>query len=88
MSDQFKNHAIGVDGPAVGALAVVPSNTDDLAQAIRAITIGGEGGAVSFISSRDGQTYTTGFLPVGTYPLCARRIRLTGTTATLITGWI
>jgi len=33
-------------------------------------------------------TYTTGPLPVGTYPMLARRIRATGTTATGLTGWI
>lgn len=88
MSDPFKSHAVGVEGPAIGALAVTPSDSADLAQAVRAITIGGAGGTLSFISSRDGQTYTTGDLPPGTYPLCARRIRATGTTATDLTGWI
>ncbi|RRH71986.1 spike base protein, RCAP_Rcc01079 family [Falsigemmobacter faecalis] len=88
MSDPFRNHSFGPTGPAIGALAVTPSDSADLAQAVRAVTIGGEGGRLSFISSRDGQTYTTGELPPGTYPLCARRIRATGTTATGLTGWI
>jgi hypothetical protein len=88
MSDQFKNRDISVEGPAIGALAVTPSDSADLPQAVRAITIGGVGGSLSFISSRDGQTYTTGGLPPGTYPLFARRIRASGTTATDLTGWI
>lgn len=88
MSDPFRSHTVGTSGPAIGALAITPSDSTDLGQAIRAVTIGGEGGTLSFISSRDGQTYTTGQLPPGSYPLCARRIRASGTTATDLTGWI
>ncbi|RWY35691.1 hypothetical protein EP867_18610, partial [Falsigemmobacter intermedius] len=79
MSDPFKSHALGPAGPAIGGFAVTPSDSNDLTQMVRAISIGGEGGTLSFISSRDGQTYTTGELLPGTYPLFARRIRATGT---------
>lgn len=88
MPDPFRSHTIGVSGPAIGGFAVDPSDSTDLSQAVRAITIGGAGGTISFISSRDGQAYTTGHLPIGTYPLCARRIRATGTTAAGLTGWV
>jgi len=88
MSDPFRAHTVGTSGPAIGALAITPSDSTDLSQAVRAITIGGNGGTLRFISSRDGQTYTTGQLPSGTYPLCARRILAAGTTATGLTGWI
>ncbi|MGN0933330.1 spike base protein, RCAP_Rcc01079 family [Falsigemmobacter intermedius] len=88
MSDPFKSHALGPAGPAIGGFAVTPSDSNDLTQMVRAISIGGEGGTLSFISSRDGQTYTTGELLPGTYPLFARRIRATGTTATGLTGWV
>ena len=77
----------GIESSAVGALAVTPSNSTDLSSPIRAITIGGDAGTVSFIGW-DGVTYTTGSLPAGTYPIFATRIRSTGTTATSITGWI
>ena len=72
--------------PAIGAYAVTPSDTVDLPEAIRAVTIGTAAGTISFVGL-DGVTYTTGLLPIGTYPLFAARIRNTGTTATGLTGW-
>ena len=86
MAQPFSNHAIGSDGPAVGAFAVTPADGTDLSSYIRAITINGMG--VLVYDGWDGVTYTTGILPVGSYPLCARRIRAAGTTATGITGWV
>ena len=88
MPNPFAAYAVGVDGPAIGALPITPSDSADLPTTIRAVTIGAIGGTLSFVSSLDGQTYTTGPLPMGTYPLCAQRIRATGTTATGLTGWI
>lgn len=75
-----------MSGPAIGALAVTPSDSVDLARRIRAVTIGIAGGTISYVGW-DGVTYTTGPLPVGTYPMLALRIRATGTTATGLTGW-
>ncbi|WP_145104666.1 spike base protein, RCAP_Rcc01079 family [Cereibacter sediminicola] len=86
MSDPFKHHSSGLDSPALGALAVTPSDGIDLATAIRAVTIGG-GGTLAFVGA-DGAIHTTGDLPAGTYALRASRIRATGTSATDITGWI
>lgn len=83
-----KNHANGVQSSAIGALAISPSDTDDLAAEIRAVTIGTAAGTIAFISSRDGLSYKTGPLPVGTYALFASRILTTGTSATGLTGWI
>jgi len=88
MNDPFRSHATGNSGPAIGAMSITPSDSADLSSAIRAITIGGLGGTLSFVSSRDGQTCTTGPLPQGTYPLFACRIRASGTTATGLTGWV
>lgn len=73
-------------GPAIGAYAITPNDSTDLSAPIRMVTINGAG-TVSYVSSVDGATYTTGSLPVGSYPLFAIRIRSTGTTATDITGW-
>lgn len=79
--------AVDAQDPALGALAITPSDSADLSSPIRAVTIGTTGGTISFIG-RDGTAFTTGPLPVGTYPLFATRIRATGTTAVGMTGWI
>lgn len=86
MPDRFSNYYRGITSGAVGAFPVTPSDSNDLAESIRAITIA-TGGTVSFVAS-DGITYSTDELPAGTYPLFARRIRATGTTASKITGWV
>lgn len=87
MSDQFATMSPTITGPATGAIAVTPNDSTDLSASVRAVTINA-GGTLSYISSRDGATYTTATLPAGTYPLFASRIRATGTTATGITGWV
>lgn len=71
---------------ANGSIAITTSDSTDLATRIRAITIGGDAGTLSWIGW-DGTTYATNSLPAGTYVLLARRIRATGTTATALTGW-
>lgn len=81
--DFFKQDPIS---GATGAIAVTPSDSTNLSQNVRAVTINASG-TLSFIGW-DGVTYTTGTLPAGTYALLATRIRATGTTATGITGWI
>ena len=86
MNGLFGLDAPALTAPAVGAFSVAPSNTNDLVSPIRAVTLV-QGGTLSFIGI-DGQTYTTGELPAGTYPLLASRILATGTTATDITGWV
>lgn len=77
----------GSTEPAAGAFAITPNDGADLTQRIRCLTIGTAGGAVSYVGW-DGTTYTTGPLPIGSYPLYAKRIRSTGTTATGLTGWV
>ena len=73
-----------ITGPAIGAFAITPG-ASALSEPIRAVTLGGSG-VVVYTSSIDGTDYTTGTLPVGTYPLFASHI-LAATTATDITGW-
>lgn len=72
--------------PAQNAFAVVPSDVADLAQATRAIYIGGAGHlAVTMVG---GETVTFLSLPQGVFPICVRRILATGTTATnMIALW-
>lgn len=86
MPGQFST-APTITGPAVGAYAVTPNDSTDLDQPIRMVTLAGEG-TLSYISSLDDATYTTGILPAGSYPLFASRILATGTSATDITGWV
>jgi hypothetical protein len=82
----FDSYTPGLDSPALGALAVTPSDTLPLAQRVRALTLNGAG-TLSVIGW-DGAVSTTGPLPAGTYALCATHVRASGTTATGITGWI
>lgn len=86
MANRFAGMQPAVTGPALGAYAITPSDSANLAETIRAVTVGMQG-ALSFVGT-DGKTYTTGTLPAGTYPLFATRILATGTTATNLTGWV
>lgn len=87
MFDNFRDRSLGSTAPAVGAFAIVPSDSTDLPAAARAVTIGTAAGSISYID-REGQTHTTGPLPIGTYPFFAYRVLATGTTATGLTGWV
>jgi len=71
--------------PAKGAYAVTPHDSTALTAPARMITIN-VSGTLSYIGW-DGVTYTTGALPVGSYPVFATHVRSTGTTATGITAW-
>lgn len=82
----FHFHSRGVTGPAYGSVAITPDDGADLETDVRAITIG-TAGTLSWVGVNGG-TYATASLPAGTYPILARRIRATGTTAAQITGWI
>ncbi len=73
-------------GPALSALAVTPNDGADLSERVRSVTIN-TGGTLAYHNWR-GVTCTTAALPAGTYPLLARRVLATGTTATGITGWV
>ncbi|WP_157971194.1 spike base protein, RCAP_Rcc01079 family [Pseudogemmobacter bohemicus] len=86
MADQFKDFSKNVLAGAIGSFPVTPSDTVDLTEVVRQITISGAG-TISWLD-REGNVHTTASLPVGTYPIIAKRIRATGTTATGITGWI
>lgn len=86
MARRFDPYYQPTTSPALGAIAVSPSDTADLPETVRAVTIAGAG-RLSFIAP-DGAVCTTAALPAGTYSLFAVRIRATGTTATDITGWV
>ena len=71
--------------PANKAFVVAPNNNNDLPFVTCMVTIN-QAGTLSFIGA-DGLPYSTGTLPVGSYPIIARRINATGTSAGGITGW-
>lgn len=85
MSD-FDNMAVPMTGPSLYGYAVTPADGADLSQKVRAITIG-QTGVIAYHDWTD-TPRTTGALPAGTYPMFAKRILATGTTATDITGWV
>lgn len=87
MPDEFRYHTPGLDAPSLGGNAITPSDTADLPAPVRAVTIGVAGGTVRYTSARTGAICTTGPLPIGQHPIWARRIWVTGTTATGLTGW-
>ncbi|PTV94934.1 hypothetical protein C8J27_106203 [Rhodobacter aestuarii] len=87
MSDPFAFHDPGINGPSLGAAPIVPSDTEDLAVPVRAVTIGVNGGTVRYTHARTGAICTTGELPIGQHSIWARRIWDTGTTAEGLTGW-
>ena len=76
-----------MNGPALSAFAITPSDSTDLPAPVRAVTIGTAGGTIRYTQARTGAVCTTGPLPVGSYSIWARRIWATGTTATGLTGW-
>jgi hypothetical protein len=86
MADRFeKNTFRNFTIPAIEAFAITPSNDTDLPRDARVITISGAG-IISYINWEE-ETVTTGTLHAGSYPLLARRVLATGTTATNLTGW-
>lgn len=86
MARPFVSYDGGATGPAIRAYNITPADGTDLTDDIRAVTLN-VGGTLSYVGW-DGATYNTAALPAGTYPVYARRIRSTGTTATGITGWV
>jgi len=84
--NRYSTYMHGANAPALGSFVVTPSDTVDLPEVIRAVTIGGTG-TIAWIGA-DGESYATGQLPVGTYTMQAARILTTGTSATQITAWV
>lgn len=73
--------------PAQSAFAITPNDNADLAVPVRAVTIGTSGGTIRYTHARTGAVCNTGPLPVGQHSIWAKRIWLTGTSATGLTGW-
>ena len=77
MDDRFQNHLPGLESPAVRLEAVVPNDDADLSVASRAIAVGTEG-FVNLTTIAAGRVFV---VPGAPFPIRARRILATGTTA-------
>lgn len=85
MADDFKSFQPGLEAPAQSAAAITPSDSQPLANATRAIYIGGAGNLS--VSMVDGSSVTlTGLVAGMIYPLRLNQVFATGTTATGLVG--
>lgn len=82
MADAFSEFTSGLESPALRALEVTPSDTEDLDQVSRAINVG-ISGSVRLTTIR-GTTATIQIAAGIAFPIRASRIWNTGTTATNI----
>lgn len=84
MSDAVDVTQGGLGEPAVYAVAVTPSDSEDLANVSRALYVGGAGNiAVHMLGDRTTVVFSA--VPAGTIlPVRVRRVLATNTTATLI----
>lgn len=81
MADKFKNYGSGLDSPARNAAAVNPNDGVDLPNSSRALYVGAAGDLT--LDTTGGDTVTL-VGASGVLPICARRVRATGTTADFI----
>lgn len=84
-ANRFSQYAYSTTAPAMGSYPITPSDTVDLPEVIRAVTIG-VSGTLAW-RGVDGVDYQTATLPVGDRAIHAVRILSTGTTASEITDW-
>lgn len=78
--DRYEDHTSSLVSPATAGVAVLPSDTADLAQTSRALYVG-QGGDLSLVLA-SGSAVTLLAVPSGALlPLRARRVHATGTTA-------
>lgn len=85
MAEQHEYDAHSVDDPARAAVIVTPDDANDLAiKPTRALWVGGAG-ALSLIFADETAAVLISGVPAGTLlPFQVKRVRSTGTTATLI----
>lgn len=75
-----------IDMIAVGAFVITPHASDMLPRPIRQITIAVQG-TLAYINWA-GELQQTADLPPGNYAIQAKAVRVSGTTATGLTGWV
>lgn len=79
MNDLFHNQISGLQSPATRLATVKPNDVDDLAFSSRAIAVGTEG--FVHLTTVAGDTGTIFVVPGAPFPVRARRIWASGTTA-------
>lgn len=80
MTDAFAQFQIGLESPAIRISNVTPSDTDDMAEASRAINVATSG--TVRVTTVAGTTATLYVAAGSAFPVRAARIWSTGTTAT------
>ncbi len=85
MPDRFEFAQSGLDSPATHGFAVSPSDGADLPETVRAVYVGGSG-AISAVLASGAEVLFSGLSGGTVLPIRARRIKSTGTTATLLVG--
>ncbi len=81
--DQFSAHTTSLESPASSAVAITPSDENDLAQISRAVYVGGAGDLA--VTMKDGSIATFKNLIAGSsIAIRVSRVLSTGTTATHI----
>lgn len=76
------------ESPSASAFAITPSDSVDLTKAIRGIYIGGAGNLSVILEDDSVEVTLTGVVAGSIYPLRAKRVRSTGTTATSLIGLV
>lgn len=84
MSDPFESHAEGLESPPSHLSAIVPTDGSDLSQAVRAINVATTGSVR--VTTVEGDTATLHVAAGIPFPIRARRIWASGTSATGIVG--
>jgi len=86
MSDVFARHRSGLESPAAHLAAVTPDDAADLAVASRALNVAGSGSVR--LTTTGGSTGTVYVSAGAAFPVRARRVWATGTTATgIVAMW-
>lgn len=87
MADKFNGVAVTTTSPATSGFVINPNDAADQPDVCRAIYVGGDGDIK--VDMLDGQTLTFFGVLAGTlFPIRARRVYATGTTATSLVALI
>ena len=84
MSDAFSSHGRSLSDPAITIFDISPSDTADLAQVTTALNVSSPG--TVRVTMSDGSVGDLSIYPGQAFPVRARRVWATGTTATGIRG--
>ena len=84
MTDRFETHALGLTSPATRAFAITPQDGSDLSQSVRALNVAVSGQVR--VTTVEGDTADIHIAAGLAFPIRARRVHASGTTATGIVG--